>query len=167
MYTGSVFAYGRFNPPHKGHEAMFKEVIKVAKEMGYKPVIFITATQNSKKNPLTADEKAEYIRKMVANMGNVEVVPLKKGETTISHALAYTTKQYGENKYLVVGSDREGGFKHVKKLVVPRGPNAIDVSATNVRTAATGGRNITPYMSNKLNKENIKKITNIIQKRMS
>ncbi|SVE30498.1 uncharacterized protein METZ01_LOCUS483352, partial [marine metagenome] len=58
-----VFTFGRFNPLTSGHEIMINDVIKQAKSFGGKPLIFTSQTQDSKKNPLSYNDKTKYLKK--------------------------------------------------------------------------------------------------------
>ena len=58
----AVFAFGRFNPPTKGHEKLIQRVRSVAQKMDAKPYVFITHSVD-KKNPLTHQERVNYIKR--------------------------------------------------------------------------------------------------------
>ena len=47
---GVVFTFGRFNPPHIGHETLCDVVAKIAGRDKY--FIFVSQSQDPKKNPL-------------------------------------------------------------------------------------------------------------------
>ena len=59
-----IVPLGRFNPPHKEHENMVNAVIALAKKTNSDARIFVSRTVDKKKNPLTAQEKIKYLRKM-------------------------------------------------------------------------------------------------------
>jgi len=58
----AVFAFGRFNPPTIGHEKLINAVRSVAQKNDAKPYLFLSHKQNSKTDPLSYSEKADYIR---------------------------------------------------------------------------------------------------------
>lgn len=58
----AVFAFGRMNPPTIGHEKLIDKVIAVARKENAEPFIFVSHTQDAKKNPLTSTQKAKYLR---------------------------------------------------------------------------------------------------------
>ena len=58
----AVFTFGRMNPPTLGHEKLIKKVLEVASKNNAKPFIFISNTKDSKKNPLTTEQKIKYLR---------------------------------------------------------------------------------------------------------
>lgn len=59
-----IVPLGRFNPPHKDHVNLIDACIKYAQKVGGRPIVYVSMTQNSKKDPLTADEKIFYLEKM-------------------------------------------------------------------------------------------------------
>lgn len=58
----AIFAFGRMNPPTLGHEKLIMKVVELANRDGADPYIFISHTQDSKKNPLTSTQKLKYLR---------------------------------------------------------------------------------------------------------
>ena len=50
-----VFAFGRLNPPTIGHQKLIERVITIAKRVKGLPVLYVSASQDRKKNPLTED----------------------------------------------------------------------------------------------------------------
>ena len=59
-----VFAYGRMNPPTTGHGVLVKKVIDEASSRGADHFIFVSKSQEPKKNPLTHTQKVSYLRKL-------------------------------------------------------------------------------------------------------
>ena len=57
-----TLAFGRFNPPHIGHEKLIKAAEKAAAGGDLK--IYPSRTQDNKKNPIDADMKVSYMKKM-------------------------------------------------------------------------------------------------------
>ena len=55
----AVFAFGRMNPPTIGHA----KLVDVIKGQPGDPFLFLSHTQDSKKNPLTFAEKVFFARK--------------------------------------------------------------------------------------------------------
>ena len=56
-----VFAFGRFNPPTIGHEVLMNK----AKAVGGKDYrIYVSKSQDRKKNPLTYKDKIKYLKKI-------------------------------------------------------------------------------------------------------
>ena len=105
-----VFSFGRFNPPTTGHQKLLQKVIQTAKQMGGQPKLFVSYSQDSKKNPLTAKQKIAYIKKMFPK----EARPLElKDNSSIKNAIDVATELNGkyDKLVMVVGSDRVNDFK--------------------------------------------------------
>lgn len=166
-----IFAYGRFNPPHKGHEMMIKKIINTANKLGGTPVIVVShshLTANGK-NPLNVNTKLRYLRKMFPNV---------EFKDSRNKSIAQIVKNFENNSVMIHGKNRfksngKSQFNFlrnsgVKKFISSgnRDPNAeglTGASATAVREAARRGNTKTMrnLMSNRLN-NNIKTIMNKI-----
>ena len=48
-----VFGFGRLNPPTIGHQKLIERVITIAKRVKGLPVLYVSASQDKRKNPLT------------------------------------------------------------------------------------------------------------------
>ena len=57
----AVFAFGRFNPPTIGHAQLINKVQSMAKQVNGMGYIFLSHSQNNKKDPLSFKEKQSYI----------------------------------------------------------------------------------------------------------
>ena len=105
-----VFSFGRFNPPTTGHQKLLQKIIQTAKQMGGQPKLYVSYSQDLKKNPLTAKQKIAYIKKMFPKeAGLLEL----KDNTSIKNAIDVATKLNGkyDKLVMVVGSDRVRDFK--------------------------------------------------------
>ena len=106
----AVFSFGRFNPPTIGHQKLLQKIIQTAKQMGGQPKLYVSYSQDSKKNPLTAKQKIAYIKKMFPT----EARQLElKDKSSIRNAIDVATELNGKYDKLVmiVGSDRVSDFK--------------------------------------------------------
>ena len=56
----AVIAFGRMNPPTVGHEKLINKVINEAISRGGDPLVYLSKTQDSDKNPLSYDQKLKY-----------------------------------------------------------------------------------------------------------
>ena len=63
----AVFAFGRFNPPTIGHQKLIQKVQSMAKQVDGKGYIFLSHKQNNKTDPLTFQEKQQYIAKHISD----------------------------------------------------------------------------------------------------
>ena len=52
-----VFGFGRLNPPTIGHQKLIERIITVAKRVKGLPVLYVSASQDKRKNPLSAKDK--------------------------------------------------------------------------------------------------------------
>lgn len=159
-YTNSVyFTFGRFNPPTIGHKAMIEKMIHKANavkgEGGADVYVFVTSTQDKKKNPLSVYEKVEFLKLMFPDDEPVRIINTTVSDTkTIFKVIQALGKDGAGYKdiHLVVGSDRVPEFKKMlgedsNVKVVSGGERDLDrnnvgieaVSATKMRNAAVRG----------------------------
>lgn len=144
------FAYGRMNPPTRGHEKLIDTVLATSKMKKANHLIAITRGRQIWKNePLTVETRYRYIKGLYPN-ANIE-----KGTTyrnTFFDWLHYLNVEKGyTDLVLVAGSDRMQqflelankyndkksdyvpyNFKNISSMEIQR---EIGVSATNMRLA--------------------------------
>ena len=104
----AVFAFGRFNPPTKGHEKLIQTVRGAAQRMNAKPYVFVTQSQD-KKNPLSQKERIDYI-KSTGRFDDIEIGDA--GVKTIVQALQKLMNEGRTRVVIVAGSDRVDYFKN-------------------------------------------------------
>jgi hypothetical protein len=102
-----VFAFGRYNPPTLGHEAVFQTVINTARTKGAEHTIFISATQKPKTDPLSFQYKLDYLKKTYTgvNFNGDDTI------RTIVQSLQELMSRGYKNVTMVAGSDRANEFK--------------------------------------------------------
>ena len=106
MEKTAVVAWGRANPPTTGHQKLFDKTIEHAKSVGGTPHIYVSHSQDAKKNPLSASEKVGLIKKAYKNHKNLSVRSSSKETPSI---VQIATKLHGEgyhHLHVVAGSDR-------------------------------------------------------------
>ena len=104
----AVFAFGRFNPPTIGHQKLIEKVQSMANQVNGKGFIFLTHTQNNKKDPLSFQEKQAYIRSQITDP-NLEIGdPAVK---TIIQALQKIQAQGRTRVIMIAGDDRVMEFQ--------------------------------------------------------
>ena len=106
----AVFSFGRFNPPTTGHQKLLQKIIRSSSQLAGYACLFVSHSQDSKKNPLTAKQKIAYIKKMFPK----EARQLKiKEDISIRNAIDVATVLNGkyDKLVMVVGSDRVKDFK--------------------------------------------------------
>jgi len=105
-----VFSFGRLNPPTVGHQKLLQKIVQTAKQQSGQAKLFVSYSQDAKKNPLTAKQKIAYIKKMFPK--EARAIELKDN-SSIRNAIDVATALHGsyENLVMVVGSDRVKDFK--------------------------------------------------------
>ena len=100
-----VFAFGRFNPVTTGHEVLMDK----AKAVGGKDYrIYVSKSQDRKKNPLDYKSKIKYMKKIFpAHASNIIDGPAR---TAIDVAVDVFEDGYTE-LIMIAGSDRVGEFQ--------------------------------------------------------
>jgi len=93
------------NPPTVGHQKLVDKVKAEAKKRGVKPHVFITHTQDKKKNPLDYNTKYKIARKAFGSSVT------KSKSKTIIQVMQELEKMGHTEVTLVVGSDRLNEFK--------------------------------------------------------
>jgi len=101
------FTFGRMNPPTIGHGKLMSVLATKAGKNPYK--VYISQSQDAKKNPLTYDQKIKHVRKMFPKHAR-NVISDKKLRNVFEVASALYDQ--GFNKVtMVVGADRITEFK--------------------------------------------------------
>ena len=103
-----VICFGRYQPPHRGHEKMINAVAALATENRYR--IFTSQSTDNKKNPLLYEEKIRFMRKMFPKAGRNIIED--SSVYTIFDVLVKLYKQDFNKVTLVVGEDRLSEFRH-------------------------------------------------------
>lgn len=153
MKNTIVLAFGRLSPPTTGHGLLVKKVVDEAITRGADHVIFLSKTQDKKKNPLPVARKVFWARKMFPGANIVAA------DNVIRTFIDAIKAQSGKYKKLVVvaGSDRIPEYKLLldkyngKDFVFesievvsagerdPDSDGASGMSATKMRDAAAKG----------------------------
>ena len=96
------FTFGRMNPPTIGHGKLLDVLASKSGSNPYK--VYLSQTQDRKKNPLTFQQKVKHVRKMFPKHAR-QVVANNKVKTAID-ALVDLYNQGFTKVVMVVGSDR-------------------------------------------------------------
>ena len=147
-----VIGWGRMNPITVGHEKLVNKIKDVARKNSATPLLYITHSQDAKKNPLDYDDKIMLAKKAFGN----KLVQKSKSKTIIQVMKELEGKF--DKLILVVGSDRVKDFDTLLQKyngkdytfnsieIVSAGdrdPDADDVSgmsASKMRVAAASGK---------------------------
>ena len=124
-------AFGRFNPPHAGHQKVFDAAKKAAGKGALK--IYPSRSQDAKKNPLDSDTKHDYLQKMFPDhAGNIIN---DANSRTIFDVLKQAYEDGHSSVQIVVGGDRQAEFE---KLSQDYNGKLYDFSA--IETISAGDR---------------------------
>jgi hypothetical protein len=104
-----VVTFGRFNPPTIGHEKLLNAVSSTAGKKPYR--IYVSQSQDKKKNPLPYDEKIKFLRKMFPRYAR-NIIDDTSIKTIFDIAVKLNTEGF-THFILVVGSDRVSNFKEL------------------------------------------------------
>jgi len=110
---GIVFAFGRFQPPHKGHELLIKKVSQRAKKIitidaKYADAyIFISSTEGTCDNPLSVEEKKFWLEKMFSiKYPNIKFI-------NTSDCISVANNENCKNPFVLVFQLTEFGYKYI------------------------------------------------------
>ena len=149
--TSIVISFGRMNPVTSGHEKLVNKVISEALRRKADSAIYLSHTQDKKKNPLSYDDKINFASKAFGKV--IKRSPSK----TIIQVAKELSDQY-DTLVLVVGSDRvqefetllnkyngkEYNFDNIEVVSAgDRDPDAEDISgmsASKLRNLAAEGK---------------------------
>jgi nicotinic acid mononucleotide adenylyltransferase len=124
----AVVTFGRMNPPTVGHLALVNKMLQISQQKQAKPLIFLSHSVDSKKNPLSYNDKAKLI-----NMAFGRIVQ-KSNAKNIFDMLKELSGNY-ENLVIVVGSDRVKDLKRISTTY-----NGKDFNFKNIEVVSAGTR---------------------------
>jgi pterin-4a-carbinolamine dehydratase len=102
-----TFVFGRMNPPTIGH----KQLLDTAKSVGGDYKIFLSQTQDPKKNPLDYSTKIKFVKIMFPE--HADNVVEDSGLNTIVKVADYLYNMGYKNATFVAGSDRLDAMKQL------------------------------------------------------
>jgi nicotinic acid mononucleotide adenylyltransferase len=123
-----VISFGRMNPPTAGHEKLVNKVISEAVSRKADAGIYLSHTQDKKKNPLSYDDKLNFAIKAFGKV-------MKKSNSRTIIEIAKELNAYYENIVLVVGSDRVQEFETLLKKY-----NGTQYNFSNIEVISAGER---------------------------
>lgn len=130
------FTFGRMNPPTIGHEKLLDTLSRKSGKNPYK--VFLSQSQDSKKNPLSYAEKIKYARKMFPK--HARSIILDKKIKTVFAAIQKLYDEGYKNVVMVVGDDRVREFDILlKKYNGVKGPHGI-YSFSRIDVMSAGSR---------------------------
>ena len=103
----AYFTFGRMNPPTIGHEKLLDALAKQAGKNDY--FVFLSQTQDNKRNPLNYNTKMKTVRKMFPR--HARRVMINKSVRTVFDAATFLYDKGYKSVVMVVGSDRVREFE--------------------------------------------------------
>lgn len=100
----AVMAFGRMNPPTTGHKKLIEKVGEEAKKRKASAHVFVSHTQDKKKNPLSQEDKIGYVKKVAPE--GVNVRGSSKENPTPLHAAKQLHQEGHQHLVIVAGEDR-------------------------------------------------------------
>ena len=128
-----VFAFGRLNPPTIGHQKLIERIITIAKRVKGLPVLYVSASQDKVKNPLTVKQKVAYLKKIYPR--GITILPAIGTERTFMEILKNRFDKKYTDVYMIAGSDRVAEFKKLIKKY-----NGTDYNFDTVNVISAGER---------------------------
>ncbi len=123
-----VISWGRMNPPTTGHELLVKHVQSIAKMLYADSAIYLSKSQDRKKNPLSYEDKLFYAQKAFGR-----IIKDTKAKNIIQ-LFQQIEKKY-PNMVLVVGQDRVPEFDEMLRKY-----NGKEFHFQNYRVVSAGER---------------------------
>ena len=174
----AVIAWGRMNPVTSGHEKLVNKVKSVARRERGEPQIYLSHTQNAKKDPLQYKDKIAMTKKAFGS------VMKQSASRTLIQLMQELQKAGFTEINMVAGSDRVSEYHTLlnkyngkdytfdKIKVVSAGQRDPDaegtagMSATKLRQAAVDGdeKTFTSGVPSSLSKPDTKKLYKLVRK---
>ena len=126
-----IFAFGRFNPPTTGHGKLMREVTIQARKNGANHVVYASASQDKRKNPLDVKTKVKFMKKMFPDN---KILAAGGTQRTFMEILKFYDKMYGEI-IMVAGSDRISEFQKLCDKY-----NGKDYNYKSIKVVSSGER---------------------------
>ena len=124
-----VFTFGRMNPPTIGHQKLADKVKSVAKAQGADVRIYLSHTQNNKKDPLDYASKLRYAQKAFGR------AVYKSNAKTVIQIVQEIEKAGYKELTMVVGSDRVTEFNRLLQKY-----NGKDYTFDSIKVVSAGAR---------------------------
>jgi len=116
---GMVFTFGRFSPPHSGHELLINKVTSVAKKLGYEHGIYASKSHDKNKNPLKYNDKIKFMK---SSFKKANIVKDSSLINPFFVAKKLSDQGY-KNVVLVVGGDRAADLeREIRKYIGHKDP---------------------------------------------
>ena len=125
----AVITFGRMNPPTVGHEKLVNKIISTAISEKGTPFVYLSKTQDAKKNPLSYDQKLKYGQTLFGKR-----LVVKSSARTIIEVAKELQRTF-KDLVVVVGSDRVGEFDNLLQKY-----NGKDYTFNSIKVISAGDR---------------------------
>lgn len=134
----AIIAWGRMNPPTIGHQQVINTLKSTAQKSFGDPILFLTQTQDKKKNPLSYAEKVHFAQEFFPGV----TINKNSSVKTIIQALQLLQGQGYDNVGIIAGSDRVPQYQELidKYNGKPDGKGEIPFSFKNAKVFSSGER---------------------------
>ena len=126
-----IFAFGRFNPPTIGHAKLMREVITQARKNNANHIVYASASQDKRSNPLDVKTKVKFMQKMFRQN---KIKAAGGTQRTFMEILKFYNRMYGEI-VMVAGSDRINEFQKLADKY-----NGKDYDYKSIKVVSSGER---------------------------
>lgn len=127
-YNTAVVGWGRMNPITTGHEKLVNKIQTTAKNYNADPLVFLSHSQDNKKNPLSYNQKIRLANKAFGR------VVQRSNAKTIIQVMQELESDY-DNIILVVGQDRVKEFDTLLQKY-----NGRDYTFKSIKVVSAGDR---------------------------
>ncbi len=103
----AVLAFGRMNPPTTGHAKLVDKVKEVAKEVHGTHHVVLSHTQDTKKNPLSGEQKVKHAKRYFPD---TNITSSDKEHPNFLAQASKLHKAGATHIHMVAGSDRTGEY---------------------------------------------------------
>lgn len=127
----AIITFGRMNPPTIGHQKLMKKLVEVSKKEDGVPMLFLSHTQDKKKNPLSYQDKLKFVRSNTPQGLRV----MKSLAKTVYDVIDVLVRQGYKDIIFVCGSDRVKQFSQLEKYTEQFGLSSFKVLSSGERDA--------------------------------
>lgn len=125
----AIISFGRMNGVTKGHLKLMNKLVALGKEHNATPMLFLSHSQDKKKNPLSYDDKI----KIVKNVAPSGLKVVNSEAKNIFDVMKATVKLGAKNLLIVAGSDRVKEFQRFTKYADQLGVDSIEIVSAGER----------------------------------
>ena len=124
----AVFTFGRMNPPTTGHEKLVDKLKETAMKEGGKPYVYLSHTNDRKKNPLDYNTKYRLARRAFGSV-------MQRSNSKNVIQIAQELNKNHDRLIMVVGADR---IKEFQDLLVKY--NGTEYDFVDIKVLSAGDR---------------------------